>query len=84
MTKGIFVRNMDKLKVVINRTDTCYISKNQNCFVSWKIFKNAYSNFDGVFFSEGTILQLVFEFFHIWTILQQVFEFFHVWEVSSF
>lgn len=52
MTKGIFVRNMDKLKVVINRTDTCYISKNQNCFVSWKIFKNAYSNFDGGVFSQ--------------------------------
>lgn len=52
MTKGIFVRNMDKLKVVINRTDTCYISKNQNCFVSWKIFKNAYSNFDDGVFSQ--------------------------------
>lgn len=26
-------KHMDKLKVVINRTDTCYISKNQNCFV---------------------------------------------------
>lgn len=40
------------LKVVINRTDTCYNSKNQNCFVSWKIFKNAYSNFDDGVFSQ--------------------------------
>lgn len=43
---------MDKLKVVINRTYTCYISKNQNCFVSWKIFKNAYSNFDDRVFAQ--------------------------------
>lgn len=68
-------KHMDKLlKVVINWTDACYISKNENCFVSWKILKNAYSNFDDQYLNSSSSEQ----------ILQPVFEFFHVWEVSSF